>query len=575
MLKLLKQIKPFWLSISVITILVFIQAISELYLPNIMSDIVDIGIVTGDTNYILRQGLVMLAVAAGAGIVTITASYLTSRVAVGYGKLLRSKVFSRVESYSLQEFNKIGTASLITRSTNDINQMQNVVMIMLRLMIYAPLMFVGGVIMAVQKDALLATILIVILPVLLGIIILVVRKGLPLFKSLQKKLDKVNRVFREGLTGIRVIRAFNKIDHESKRFDKANADLTETGVKVNRILALLMPLLILIINLATIAVVWFGGQRIDAGAMQVGDLMAFMQYIMRIMFSLMMLSMMFVFIPRASASAQRINEVLDIHPEINDPGFPVSSEAKKGYIEFRNVSFKYPGAEEPALKDISFKACPGETTAIIGGTGSGKTTLVSMIMRFYEAAEGQVLVDDVPVTDMTQEHLREKIGYVPQKAVLFTGSVSENIRYGKKEATDEEVVMAAETAQAAEFIDERQDGYDSIISQGGTNISGGQKQRLSIARALVRRPEVYIFDDSFSALDFKTDAKLRKALKKVTTESTVIIVAQRVSTIMNADRIIVLEDGGICGVGKHRDLLDSCNVYREIVSSQLSEEELA
>ena len=575
MLKLLKKIKPFWLPISVITVLVFIQAIAELFLPNIMSDIVDIGIVNGDTNYIMRQGLVMLAVAAGAGIVTITASYLTSRVAVGYGRLLRSKVFGRVESYSLQEFNKIGTASLITRSTNDINQMQNVVVIMLRLMIYAPLMFIGGVIMAVRKDAQLAMILIVILPVLLGMIFFVVRRGLPLFKSLQKKLDKVNRVFREGLTGIRVIRAFNKIDHESKRFDEANTDLTETGIKVNRIMAMLMPLLILIINLATIAVVWFGGQRIDAGAMQVGDLMAFMQYIMRIMFSLMMLSMMFVFIPRASASAQRINEVLDIHPEINDPDSPVTSETKKGYIEFRNVSFKYPGAEEPALKNISFKACPGETTAIIGGTGSGKTTLVSMIMRFYEAAEGQILVDDVPVTDMTQEHLREKIGYVPQKAVLFTGSVSENIRYGKKEATDDEVVAAAETAQASEFIDEREGGYDSIIAQGGTNISGGQKQRLSIARALVRRPEVYIFDDSFSALDFKTDAKLRRALKKETTESTVIIVAQRVSTIMNADRIIVLDNGGICGVGKHRDLLDSCNVYKEIVSSQLSEEELA
>ncbi|MCD6321799.1 MAG: ABC transporter ATP-binding protein [Clostridiales bacterium] len=575
MVKLLKKLKPFWVSITIITLLVFFQAIAELYLPNIMSDIVDIGIVNGDTDYIVKRGLIMLAVAAGAGIFTITASYLSSKVAVGFGKNLRGMVFKRVESYSLHEFNKIGTASLITRTTNDINQMQNVVVIMLRLMIYAPLMFIGGIIMSIQKDAKLAMILVVVLPVLLLIIFFVVRKGMPLFKSLQKKLDKVNLVFREGLTGIRVIRAFNRTSHESKRFDAANKDLTQTGITVNRIMAVLMPIMFLIINLATIAVVWFGGHRIDAGAMQVGDLMAFIQYIMRIMFSLMMLSMMFIFIPRASASAERINEVLDMHPEITDPENATVSGTKKGYIEFKNVSFIYPGAEEAALKNISFSASPGETTAIIGGTGSGKTTLVSMILRFYEAAEGQVLVDDIPVTDMTQEYLRHKIGYIPQKAVLFTGSVSENIRYGRNDATEEEIIAAAITAQASEFIDEREGGYDSIISQGGLNISGGQKQRLSIARALVRKPEVYIFDDSFSALDFKTDAKLRKALKSETKDSTVLIVAQRVSTIMNADRIIVLDNGSINGIGTHKELLKSCDVYREIVSSQLSEEELA
>ena len=575
MVKLLKKIKPFWLPITVITILVFFQSLAELYLPNIMSDIVDIGIVNGDTDYILTRGLVMLAFAAGAGLFTITASYLSSKVAVGYGRNLRKQVFTRVESYSLHEFNKVGTASLITRTTNDINQMQNVVMIMLRMMIYAPVMFVGGIIMALQKDAKLALILVFVLPLLLLLIFFVIKKGLPLFKSLQKKLDKVNLVFREGLTGIRVIRAFNKTEHESIRFDDANIDLTQTGIKVNRIMAVMMPVMFLIINLATIAVVWFGGHRIDMGAMQVGDLMAFIQYIMRIMFSLMMLSMMFVFIPRASASAERINEVLDMHPEINDPENTTDCGTKKGYIEFRNVSFKYPGAEEFALNDISFKAYPGETTAIIGGTGSGKSTLVSMILRFYEAAEGQVLVDDVPVTQMKQECLRKKIGYVPQKAVLFTGSVSENIRYGKDSATEEEIIDAAETAQAAEFIIEREGEYESIIAQGGTNISGGQKQRLSIARALIRKPEVYIFDDSFSALDFKTDAKLRKALKEKTAESTVLIVAQRVSTIMNSDRIIVLDNGSINGMGTHRELLETCEVYREIVSSQLSEEELA
>ncbi|MCK5758376.1 MAG: ABC transporter ATP-binding protein [Clostridiales bacterium] len=575
MVKLLKKLKPFWVSVTVITLLVFFQAMAELYLPNIMSDIVDIGIVNGDTDYIVKRGLIMLAVAAGAGIFIIIASYLSAKVAVGYGKNLRGMVFKRVESYSLHEFNKIGTASLITRTTNDINQMQNVVMMMLRLMIYAPLMFIGGIIMSVQKDAKLAMILVVVLPVLLLIVFFVVKKGMPLFKSLQKKLDKVNLVFREGLTGIRVIRAFNRTAHESKRFDGANNDLTQTGITVNRIMAILMPIMFLIINLATIAVVWFGGHRIDAGAMQVGDLMAFIQYIMRIMFSLMMLSMMFIFIPRASASAERINEVLDMHPEINDPENTTDCGTKKGFIEFKNVSFSYPGAEEAALKNISFSASPGETTAIIGGTGSGKTTLVSMILRFYEAAEGQVLVDDIPVTEMTQECLRQKIGYVPQKAVLFTGSVSENIRYGKNEATDEEIIAAAITSQASEFIDEREGGYDSIISQGGTNISGGQKQRLSIARALVRKPEVYIFDDSFSALDFKTDAKLRKALKGETKDSTVLIVAQRVSTIMSADRIIVLDNGSINGIGTHKELLKSCDVYREIVSSQLSEEEMS
>ena len=575
MIKLLKKAKPFWLSITAVTILVFFQAIAELYLPNIMSDIVDTGIVNGDTDYILQRGLLMLVIAAGAGIFTITASYLSAKVAVGYGKNLRKQVFERVESYSLHEFNTIGTASLITRTTNDINQMQNVLMMMLRMMIYAPLMFIGGIIMAIQKDAQLAMILVVALPLILGVMFFVGKKGMPLFKSLQKKLDKVNLVFREGLTGIRVIRAFSRTEHESKRFDETNKELTQTGIKVNRIIAVLMPIMFLIINLATIAVVWFGGHRIDAGAMQVGDLMAFIQYIMRIMFSLMMLSMMFILIPRASASAERINEVLDMQPEISDPINPVQCGNKKGYIEFKNVSFNYPGAEESAIKNISFSACPGETTAIIGGTGSGKTTLVSMILRFYEAAEGQVLVDDTPVTDMTQECLRQKIGYVPQKAVLFTGSVSENIRYGKADATNEEITEAAQISQAAEFINEREGEYDSIISQGGTNISGGQKQRLSIARALVRKPEVYIFDDSFSALDFKTDALLRKALKGVTSESTVLIVAQRVSTIMNADRIIVLDNGSINGIGTHKELLQSCEVYREIVSSQLSEEELS
>ncbi|MBN2557945.1 MAG: ABC transporter ATP-binding protein [Clostridia bacterium] len=574
MIKLLKNLRPFWISISIISILVFLQAISELYLPNLMSDIVDTGIVNGDTNYILRIGGMMLLVALAAGVFTITASYMTAKTAVAFGKVLRNKVFSRVESYSLQEFNKIGTASLITRTTNDINQMQNVVLIILRMMIYAPLMFIGGVIMSIQKDARLAMILVVALPVLILLIFAVMKKGIPLFKAMQKKLDKVNLVFREGLTGIRVIRAFNRTGHESARFDEASLDLTQTGIQVNRLMAVMMPVMFLIINLVTIAVVWFGGHRIDSGAMQVGDLMAFIQYIMRIMFSLMMLSMMFVFLPRASASAVRINEVLDMHPEIVDPENPLTSSGITGRVEFRNVSFVYPGAEEPALKNISFAAGPGETTAIIGSTGSGKTTLVSMIPRFYEAASGTVLVDGIPVSEMSQEYLRSKIGFVPQKTSLFTGSVLENIRFGKDDATEEEVAHAAGIAQATDFIMER-GGYDSLITQGGTNVSGGQKQRLSIARALVRKPEIYIFDDSFSALDFKTDARLRRAMKSETAASTVIIVSQRVGSILNADRIIVLDKGEICGIGKHKELLGICGVYREIVSSQLSEEELA
>ncbi len=575
MIKLLKKLKPFSLQIVFVSVLIFLQAISELFLPNIMSDIVDVGIVNQDTGYILSRGTIMLLIGLAAGAFTITASYISSKVAMGYGRNLRKMVFSRVESYSLQEFNKIGTASLINRTTNDITQMQNTVMIMLRLMLYAPLVFIGGIIMAMQKDAKLALILVVALPALAILIFLIVKKGLPLFKKMQKKLDRVNLVFRENLTGVRVIRAFNRTDHENKRFDEANADLTQTSLKVNRIIALMMPVMMLLINLATIAVVWFGGHRIDSGAMQVGDLMAFIQYIMRIMFSLMMLSMMFVFIPRASASAERINEVLDMHPEIIDPENPVAADGQKGFVEFKNVSFIYPGAEQPAIDKISFTAGPGEITAIIGSTGSGKSTLVNMIPRFFEATSGQVIIDGVPVTQMTQAHLRSKIGFVPQKASLFTGSVAYNIRFGKDDASRAEIEKAAVTAQAKDFVDERQDGFESIITQGGSNLSGGQKQRLSIARALVRRPEIYIFDDSFSALDFKTESKLRTALRDETKNSTVFIVSQRVNSIMNSTRIIVLDRGGVCGIGTHKELLKSCSVYREIVSSQLSEEEMA
>lgn len=575
MFKLIKFIKPYQTAAVTVLVLLLLQSIAELYLPTLMSDIVDTGIVQGDTNYIVKVGSLMLLVAVGSAICVILAGYLSSKVAAGLGKDLRSRVFSQVESYSLNEFDKIGTASLITRTTNDITQVQQVLMVIMRMMISAPMMCIGGIIMAVSKDAKLSLVFVFVIPLLAGTIYFVASKGLPLFKAMQVKLDKLNLVTRENLTGIRVIRAFNRIDHERSRFGEANRDLTSTAVRVNQIMAILWPAMMLVMNFTTISIVWFGSIRVDIGDIQVGDMMAFIQYAMQIMFSLVMVSFMFVMIPRAEASAARINEVLDTVPEIKDAEEIKRPGSQRGFIEFKNVTFSYPGAEYPALRNISFRAKPGEVTAIIGGTGSGKSTLLSLILRFYDIDSGSLLIGGINVQEMTQECLRAKIGYVPQTGVLFTGTIADNIRYGKRNATDEEVRHAAEIAQATEFISGMGDGFDTVIAQGGTNVSGGQKQRLSIARALVRRPEIYIFDDSFSALDFKTDARLRAALKKETVNSTVIVVAQRVSTVMEADRIIVLEEGQIAGMGNHKELLSSCKVYREIVTSQLSEEELA
>jgi ATP-binding cassette subfamily B protein len=575
MIKLFRFLKPYRFSIAAVLVLIFFQALFELYLPTLMANIIDIGVVQGDTNYILRVGGLMLLVAAIGAVCTILAANLSSKTAMGFGKILRGKVFSRVEEFSLNEFNKIGTASLITRTTNDITQIQMLVMVMLRMMVTAPMMFIGGIIMAVSQDAALARIIIVIIPVIVVGVAIVMKKSTPLFKVMQEKLDRVNRVLREGLTGIRVIRAFDRIDYEKRRFNDANLDLTSTAIRVNRIMAGAMPLMMVAMNFMAIAVIWFGGIRVDQGSMQVGSLMAFIQYIMHIMFSLIMVSMMFVMIPRASASAVRINEVLDMAPEIKDAKEVKSDGTGRGHVEFKDVTFSYPGAERPVIRDISFVSRPGEVTAVIGGTGSGKSTLVNLILRFYDIDSGSILINGVDIRDMSQEDLRSKIGFIPQKAVLFSGTVADNIRYGKENATLEEVEWAAEIAQAKEFVTDMKDGFDSMVAQGGTNLSGGQKQRLSIARALVRRPEIYIFDDSFSALDFKTDARLRAALKRETSESTVIIVAQRVSTVMDADRIIVLDNGEVAGMGSHKDLLKTCNVYREIVMSQLSEEELA
>lgn len=586
MIKLLKNLSPFKLAVAAVLILVFLQSMGDLYLPTLMSDIVDKGIVQGDRDYIWKIGGFMLLVAGGGALCSVFASYLSAKVAAGFGKNIRSRMFNHVENFTLHEFDKLGTASLITRTTNDITQVQTVLTMMLRMMIGAPMMMIGGLIMAVSEDAKLSLIFVVVIPVLVGAIFFIGTKGLPLFKAIQVKLDKLNRVLREHLTGIRVIRSFNRIEHENRRFSEANKDLTDTAIKVNKVMAGLMPIMMLVMNFSMIAILYYGGIRIGDGDLQVGSLMAFIQYAMQIMFSLIMVSMMFVLIPRASASALRINEVLDMQPEIIDP---TASELKntaaitkkdgrdmmRGFVEFDNVSFSYPGAEQPALSGISFSARPGEVTAIIGGTGSGKSTLLSLIPRFYDANEGAVRVDGVDVREMTQEELRNKIGYIPQKAVLFSGTINENIRYGKEDATDEEVIHAARVAQAYDFISAMKEGFSSEIAQGGNNVSGGQKQRLSIARALVRRPEVYLFDDSFSALDFKTDAKLRAALKDETTESTVLIVAQRVSTVMDADRIIVLDDGVVAGIGTHHELMENSEVYREIVSSQLSEEEIA
>lgn len=575
MIRLFRYLKPFAIYVVAAVVFLFGQAMAELYLPTLMSDVVNNGMLKGDTSYIYKYGAAMLAVALASGFCAIVSSLLSAIVGVGLGRELRNNIFKRVESYSLHEFDKIGTASLITRTTNDITQVQTVVIMGMRFLIYSPIMCIGGIIMALSKDKNLTLVLAVSIPTLALIIGSLAAFVVPLFQQLQKKLDKLNLVLRENLIGIRVIRAFNRLDTEKQRFSDANKDLTDNSIKVNKIMAAMQPIMMLAMNLTTVSIIWFGGLRIGSGKMQLGDMMAFLQYAMQIMFSIIMVSVMYVMVPRAQASAQRINEVLDMEPEILDPENPEKADKERGFVEFKDVKFIYPGAEEPAIEGITFSAKPGEVTAIIGGTGSGKSTLISLIPRFYDVSGGSILVDGVDVRSMTQKELRAKIGFVPQSAILFSGTITENIRFGKQDATDEEVAAAAKTAQAYEFISGMKDGYESEISQGGTNVSGGQKQRLSIARALSRKPEIYIFDDSFSALDFKTDAKLRAALKKETGDATMILVAQRVSTVMDADRIIVIDDGKIMGMGRHRELLNTCEVYREIVASQLSEEEIA
>ncbi|MFO7264453.1 ATP-binding cassette, subfamily B [Planifilum fulgidum] len=574
MIRILKNLKPYkWLVLSVFAC-VFIESMANLYLPTLMSDIVDKGVVVGNKPYIWKMGGLMLFISAIGALASIAASYFSSGAAMGFGRDLRRKVFVHVLDFSLQEFDQVGTASLITRTTNDITQLQQVVIMLFRMVASAPIMFIGGLIMALSKDAKLSLILVATMPILAGSVLLIMSKAIPLFRTVQKRLDRLNLVLRENLTGVRVIRAFNREKHEQARLQNANKDLTDVSIKVNKVMAFMMPIMMLVMNLTVVAVVWIGGIRIDHGAMQIGDLMAYVQYIMQIMFALIMASMMFIMIPRASVSAHRINEVLDMKPVVFSEGNE-TADRKRGTLEFEHVTFRYPGAEEPALSDISFKAHPGEVTAIIGGTGSGKTTLVNLILRFFDATSGTIRINGVDIRKCTLEDVRSRIGYVPQKSLLFSGTISDNLRFGKEDATQAEIEHAARIAQADDFIKQMKDGYESIISQGGTNLSGGQKQRLSIARALVRKPDIYIFDDCFSALDYKTDRDLRAALKEETKQATVIVVAQRVSTVMDADRIIVLDQGKIAGIGTHRELLATNAVYQEIVASQFREDEIA
>lgn len=575
LLKLYRNLKPFFLLIVGAVVLTYLQVMANLELPTLMSNIVDKGIITGDIAYIWKEGGYMLLIAGAGGVCAVLASLMAARTAIGLGKTVRNQIFTHVENFSLHEFDKFGASTLLTRTTNDIVQIQTSTVWFLTMIENALFTSVGAAILAYAADPQLTRILYVALPLVVVVIVVVTSLVVPLFRLVQVEIDKITRVVRENITGIRVVRAFNRIDHEKARFERANADVTNTYIRVNRIMAVLMPLMMMLLNVVIVAILWFGSARVDTGNLSLGSMLAFMQYALQIMVALLMLTVMFIQLPRSAAASDRVVAVLETRPEIADAEETRQIEAIRGHVAFQDVTFSYDGGEEPALSNITFEANPGETTAIIGSTGSGKSTLVSLIPRFYDVDSGKVLVDGVDVRELAQEDLRSRIGFVPQRAVLFTGTVADNIRYGNREATDVDVAHAATVAQAAEFIESMPDGYATMLSEGGLNLSGGQKQRLAMARSLVRRPEIYVFDDSFSALDFTTDARLRTALRGETRDATVIIVAQRVGSIMNADRIIVLDEGRVAGIGTHKELMDTCDVYREIVYSQLSEEELA
>ena len=565
-----EYLRPYRRALVIVVILVAIQAIANLYLPFLNADIINYGVVTGDISYIISTGAIMLGITVVLGVVSVISVYYSARTAMRFGRDVRGSLFRKVETFSLREVNVFGAPSLITRNTNDVQQVQMLVLLGLTMMISAPLTALGGIIMALRTNVQLSALLLVIIPVMGLVIGLMVTKAVPLFRVQQVKIDRINSVLRENLAGIRVIRAFVRTESEEARFAAANEDLTDTALRVTRLFASLMPSLMLVFNLSSVAVIWFGGHLVDSGDMQIGDLTAFLAYIMQILFSVMMAVMLMVMVPRAAASSERIQAVLDTVPQIADPVDPIPSPPVAGLVEFRDVEFRYPGAQDPVLCGITVTMRPGQTTAIVGSTGSGKTTMANLIPRLYDVTGGAVMVDGVDVRELRQEDLWARIGIVPQKAFLFSGTVASNIRFGSPDATDAQVWQALETAQARGFVSEMPDALGSEIDQGGTNVSGGQRQRLAIARALVRRPAIYIFDDSFSALDYTTDARLRAALKEQTEDATVIIVAQRVSTIRHADQIVVLERGQVVGIGTHEGLLDSCETYREIVFSQMT-----
>ncbi|MEV0483363.1 ABC transporter ATP-binding protein [Streptomyces sp. NPDC050508] len=568
-------LRPYRKPIALLVLLQFLQTCATLYLPTLNAHIIDNGVVKGDTGYILSFGALMIGISLVQVVCNTGAVYYGARTAAALGRDIRGAIFDRVQSFSAREVGQFGAPSLITRTTNDVQQVQMLALMTFTLMVSAPIMCVGGIVLALGLDVPLSGVLIAVVPTLTICVTIIVRRLRPLFRAMQVRLDTVNRVLREQITGNRVIRAFVRDEYEKDRFRKANADLTEMQLKSGNLLALMFPVVMTTVNLSSIAVVWFGAHRINSGGMQIGDLTAFLAYLMQIVMSVMMATFMFMMVPRAEVCAERIEEVLDTESSVVPPVAPVFELRRHGHLEVRGVGFCYPGAEEPVLKSIDLVARPGETTAVIGSTGSGKSTLLSLVPRLVDATDGEVLVDGVDVSTIDPVLLAKTVGLVPQKPYLFAGTVATNLRYGNPDATDEELWHALEVAQAKGFVEGLENGLDSPIAQGGTNVSGGQRQRLAIARTLVQRPEIYLFDDSFSALDYATDAALRAALSQETAEATVVIVAQRVATIRDADRIVVLDEGRVVGTGRHHELMADNETYREIVLSQLTEAEAA
>ncbi|MGA5078539.1 ABC transporter ATP-binding protein [Streptomyces griseoincarnatus] len=569
------RLRPYKRSLALLVVLQFLQACATLYLPTLNADIIDNGVVQGDTGYILGYGGLMIGISLAQVVCNVGAVYYGARTAAALGRDLRAAVFDRVQSFSAREVGHFGAPSLITRTTNDVQQIQMLTLMTFTLMVSAPIMCVGGVVLALGLDVPLSGVLVAVVPVLGVCVTLIVRRLRPLFRTMQERLDTVNRVLREQITGNRVIRAFVRDTYEQRRFHGSNTELTDVSLRAGNLLALMFPVVMTVVNLSSIAVVWFGAHRIDSGGMQIGDLTAFLAYLMQIVMSVMMATFMFMMVPRAEVCAERVQEVLDTSSSVVPPAAPVTELRRHGHLEIRGAGFRYPGAEEPVLRAVDLAARPGEVTAVIGSTGSGKSTLLGLVPRLFDATEGEVLVDGVPVADVDPALLARTVGLVPQKPYLFAGTVATNLRYGNPDATDEELWHALEVAQGRDFVERLEGGLDAPIAQGGTNVSGGQRQRLAIARTLVQRPEIYLFDDSFSALDYATDAALRAALARETAEATVVIVAQRVATIRDADRIVVLDEGRVVGTGRHRELMADNETYREIVLSQLTEAEAA